>query len=144
MTLPPPPCGSFAAHSPIFRSTGSRTSCRSSGTPTGRIIWKDCAARAWTSLGSKIDVVADIVRPLDDPIIERTRAGVAFMRVPIDAPPAFFPPERDQFFDQGAPRPSPANLRRNKDILQIANRFEAPGMGMQDIIGEALRLLARR
>ena len=92
---------------------------------------------------SKVDVVAHIIRSLDDPIIERTRAGVAFMRVPIDAPPTLFPPKRDQFFDQGAPCPSPANLRRNKDILQVANRFETPGVGMQDIIGEALRLIAR-
>src|SRR5678816_3754418 len=41
-------CKSFAARNPIFRSPGSRTTCRSSGTPTASTIWKPFAAPAWT------------------------------------------------------------------------------------------------
>ena len=44
-------CRSCAARSPIFRSPGSQTKCRSSRTPTGSTIWKPSAARAWTNLG---------------------------------------------------------------------------------------------
>src|SRR5882672_11921793 len=60
------------------------------------------------------------------------------MRVPIDASPALLPSKRCEPFDQRPARPFATRLRRNKNVLKVANHLEAPGVGMQDIIGEAL------
>ena len=43
--LPRSHCGSCAARSPIFRSPGSQTTCRSSWTPSVSIIWRPSFAR---------------------------------------------------------------------------------------------------
>src|SRR3954466_14060404 len=91
---------------------------------------------------SKFDIVANVVRPFDDLVVEGARPVIVFMRVPIDAPPALLPPKRQKFFDQSPACPSAARVRPNKDILEIANHLEAPGVGMQHVIGEPLWRIA--
>jgi len=60
--------------------------------------------------------------------------------MPIDAAPSAFLAERDEAIDQGATRSAAAGLHRDEEVLEIADRLEAPGVGVEDIVGESDRL----
>jgi hypothetical protein len=60
--------------------------------------------------------------------------------VPIDSAPSAFLAERDQAIDQGATRSAAASLFRDEEVLEIADRLEAPGVGVEDVVGESDRL----
>jgi hypothetical protein len=61
------------------------------------------------------------------------------MGVPIYSPPALLLPDRYETFNQRTRSPSPACFRPNEEILKIADRSEAPGVEVEDIIGETNR-----
>src|SRR4029077_18907547 len=69
----------------------------------------------------KVEIVTDVIRPLHNPVIERAREGVAFMRVPIDASPALLPAKHYEPFDQRPAHPFASGLGRDKDVLKVAN-----------------------
>jgi hypothetical protein len=48
-------------------------------------------------------------------------------------------PERYETFNQRTPSPSPACFRPNEEVLKITDRSEAPGVEVEDIIGQPNR-----
>jgi hypothetical protein len=57
--------------------------------------------------------------------------------MPVDVPPAVFPAEGDQSLYERAARALSARSGRDEKVLQIASRAKAPGMGMENIVGES-------
>ena len=99
-----------------------------------------CSPPRHSAQQSEVDVVADVIRPGDDAVIQRASAIIFLARVPIDAAPSAFLAERDEAIDQGASRSGAAGLRRDEEVLEIADRLEAPGVGVEDVVGETDRL----
>jgi hypothetical protein len=87
--------------------------------------------------GGEFDVVADVIGSLRKPVIKDPSALVVFVSMPVDAPPAVFPAQGDQSLYERLACAFSARSGRDEKVLQIASRAKAPGMGMENIVGES-------
>jgi hypothetical protein len=71
------------------------------------------------------------------PVVEGTRSMVARMGMPVNASPAVLPPQLDKFIDQSTCNPLTPRGGDYEQILQVADRLQAPGVWMNDIVRKA-------
>ena len=76
--------------------------------------------------------------------LQRASTIILLARMPIDAAPSAFLAKRDEAIDQGTTRSAAAGLRRDEEVLKIADRLEAPGVGVEDVVGKSDRLASGR
>jgi hypothetical protein len=66
------------------------------------------------------------------------------MGVPVHPSPTLFFAKRNEALDEGPPNPAATCIRLHEKVFKIADRPEAPGVEVKDVIGQANGRALRR
>jgi hypothetical protein len=105
----------------------------------GTFVWRPSYRRPDRPLrfGSEFDVVSNVICPWGEPVIESAGAVIVFMCMPVDAPPTLLFSESDKRLDQRPSCSAATCFGHDEQVFKITDRSEAPGMRVEDIIGES-------